>query len=125
MAWIAATCTHGISETHVAHHVHSKIPHYHAWEASDALRARLAHAGIKLQGRNSGWGEVYRVYKQCKVFLFLARPTAPLLTPPKQFVEDEGDIVFYKNAHGLAAARPLVSDTNASDSGIDVQEKDN
>jgi omega-6 fatty acid desaturase (delta-12 desaturase) len=43
----------------------------------------------------------------------------------KQFVEDEGDIVFYKNAHGLAAARPLVVDANASDSGIDVQEKDN
>lgn len=67
MAWIAATCTHGISETHVAHHVHSKIPHYNAWEASDALKARLARAGIKLQGRNSGWAEVYRVFQQCKV----------------------------------------------------------
>ena len=67
MAWLAATLTHGISETHVAHHVNSKIPHYHAWEATDALRARLANAGIKLQGRNSGWGEMYRVYKQCKV----------------------------------------------------------
>lgn len=43
----------------------------------------------------------------------------------KQFVEDDGDIVFYKNARGLAAARPLVTDTNASDSGIDVQEKEN
>jgi len=107
MAWIAATSTHGISETHVAHHVHSKIPHYHAWEASDALRARLTRAGIKLQGRNAGWAEVYRVYKQCK------------------FVEDEGDIVFYKNAHGLAVARPLVIDTNASDSGVDVHEKEN
>jgi len=67
MAWLAATLTHGISETHVAHHVHSKIPHYHAWEATDALRVKLREAGIKLQGRNSGWGEVYRVYKQCKV----------------------------------------------------------
>lgn len=106
MAWIGATCTHGISETHVAHHVHSKIPHYNAWEASDALRARLARAGIKLQGRDAGWAEVYRVYRQCK------------------FVEDEGDIVFYKNARGLAAARPLVGDANASDSGVDVQEKE-
>jgi len=69
------------------------------------LRARLARAGIKLQGRDAGWAEVYRVYKQCK------------------FVEDEGDIVFYKNAQGLAAARPLVTDSNASDSGIDVREK--
>lgn len=47
------------------------------------------------------------------------------LTPLEQFVEDEGDIVFYKNAHGLAVARPLVIDANASDSGVDVREKDN
>ena len=30
MGWIGASTTHGISETHVAHHVNSKIPHYHA-----------------------------------------------------------------------------------------------
>ena len=46
-----------------------------------------------------------------------------MLTPSEQFVEDDGDIVFYKNAYGLAAARPLVTDANASDSGIDVREK--
>jgi len=108
MAWLAATLTHGISETHVAHHVHSKIPHYHAWEATDALRARLGEAGIKLQGRNSGWGEMYRVYKQCR------------------FVEAEGDIVFYKNAQGLAAARPKAICAGASDghdSGVEIPEK--
>jgi omega-6 fatty acid desaturase (delta-12 desaturase) len=31
MGWIGATVTHGISETHVAHHVSSKIPHYNAY----------------------------------------------------------------------------------------------
>ena len=46
-----------------------------------------------------------------------------ILTPSEQFVEDDGDIVFYKNAHGLAAAKPLVADVNASDSGVDVHEK--
>jgi omega-6 fatty acid desaturase (delta-12 desaturase) len=30
MAWIGAHATHGISETHVLHHVSSKIPHYNA-----------------------------------------------------------------------------------------------
>ena len=30
MGWIGACATHGISETHVAHHVASKIPHYNA-----------------------------------------------------------------------------------------------
>ena len=82
MAWLAATLTHGISETHVAHHVHSKIPHYHAWEATDALRVKLGEAGIKLQGRNSGWGEVYRVYKQCKVRLWSPISMAVTSPPP-------------------------------------------
>ena len=30
MGWIGATVTHGISETHIVHHVSSKIPHYNA-----------------------------------------------------------------------------------------------
>jgi len=30
MGWIGAVATHGISETHILHHVSSKIPHYHA-----------------------------------------------------------------------------------------------
>ncbi|OSD07329.1 hypothetical protein PYCCODRAFT_1430581 [Trametes coccinea BRFM310] len=106
MAWLGAFATHGISETHVAHHVSSKIPHYHAWEATDALRKRLAQHGIKLQGRPGGWAEVYRVFKECK------------------FVEDEGDILFYKNAYGLAATRPVFADNTASDSGIEIVDKD-
>ena len=106
MGWLGAFATHGISETHVAHHVSSKIPHYHAWEASDALRKRLAQHGIKLQGRPGGWAEIYRVFKECK------------------FVEDEGDILFYKNAYGLAATKPVFNDNAASDSGIEILDKD-
>ena len=30
MAWIGAHATNGISETHVLHHISSKIPHYNA-----------------------------------------------------------------------------------------------
>ncbi|KAI0631956.1 delta12-fatty acid desaturase [Trametes polyzona] len=106
MGWLGAFATHGISETHVAHHVSSKIPHYHAWEATDALRKLLARNGIHLQGRPGGWAEVYRVFKECK------------------FVEDEGDIVFYKNAYGLAATKPAFADNTASDSGIEIVDKD-
>ncbi|KAI0035190.1 fatty acid desaturase-domain-containing protein [Vararia minispora EC-137] len=100
-AWLGAVATHGISETHVAHHVASKIPHYNAWEATYALRRRLEQEGITLQGRPGGWGEMYRVFRECR------------------FVEDEGNIIFYKNASGLAASRPLVKDNTASDSGVD------
>jgi hypothetical protein len=44
-----------------------------------------------------------------------------------QFVEDDGDIVFYKDAYGQAAARSVFSDADADDSGIEVddnQDKD-
>jgi len=102
-AWVGATITHGISETHVLHHVSSKIPHYNAWEAAAALRARLAQAGIELQGAPGGWAEVYRVFRECK------------------FIEDEGSVVFYKNSQGLAATRPVFRDSKASDSGVEVE----
>ncbi|EIN12843.1 delta-12 fatty acid desaturase [Punctularia strigosozonata HHB-11173 SS5] len=104
-AWIGACATHGISETHVLHHVSSKIPHYHAWEATYALRKKLESSGIKLEGRAGGWAEIYRVWHECK------------------FVEDEGNVVFYKNAYGLAASRPLYPEHSASDSGIEINDK--
>ncbi|KAG6817554.1 hypothetical protein H0H93_007145 [Arthromyces matolae] len=101
MAWLGAHATHGLSETHVLHHVSSKIPHYNAWEASTALKKKLAQKGIHLEGGAGGWAEVYRIYKEC------------------MFVEDSGDVVFYKNAHGLAKLRPVFAET-ASDSGVDI-----
>jgi len=102
MSWLGGFATHGISETHVLHHVCSKIPHYNAWEASDALRKKLAQSGFNLIGNPGGWAEVYRVFRACK------------------FVEDEGDVVFYKNAHGLATTRPAFADNTASDSGVEL-----
>ncbi|KZP26759.1 delta12-fatty acid desaturase [Athelia psychrophila] len=103
--WIGATLTHGISETHVLHHLCSKIPHYNAWEASDALKAKLESVGVSTkEGGAGGWKEMYRVFRECK------------------FVEDEGGVVFYKNAYGLAAARPVFVDSTADDSGVEVTE---
>lgn len=37
-----------------------------------------------------------------------------------QFVEDQGSVLFYKNARGLAAARPVFADIASSDSGIEI-----
>ncbi|KAG7088467.1 hypothetical protein E1B28_012456 [Marasmius oreades] len=105
MGWLGGVATHGISETHILHHVSSRIPHYHAWEASAALRKKLTEAGMRCEGKPGGWAEVYRVYKECK------------------FVEDEGDVVFFKNAHGLAQMRPAFNTESPSDSGIEINEK--
>lgn len=72
------------------------------WEANAALHKRLKKAGIHLQGAPGGWAEMYRVFRECK------------------FVEDEGDILFYKNAKGLAATRPVFANQDANDSGVEV-----
>ncbi|KAJ7306795.1 oleoyl phosphatidylcholine desaturase [Mycena albidolilacea] len=95
IGWLGAHATHGISETHVLHHVSSRIAHYHAWEATYALRKRPG-----------GWGEVYRVVRECR------------------FMENEGAVVFYKNCNGLAAAKPASQDTagDAEDSGVESKE---
>lgn len=66
-AWVGAFTTHGLAETHVLHHVSSRIPHYHAWEATYALRKRLEREGIRLIGAPCGWSEMFRVYRQCRV----------------------------------------------------------
>jgi len=84
LGWFGAHIGHGIAETHVCHHVSSRIPHYNAWEANDAITKRLAQDGVCLDGGSVSWGEVLRVFRECK------------------FVEDTGDVVFYKNARGLA-----------------------
>ncbi|TDL15824.1 delta-12 fatty acid desaturase protein [Rickenella mellea] len=100
IAWIGATCTHGISENHATHHISSKIPHYNAWEATEALRSRFPD--YMLQGPPVGWAELYRVFRECK------------------FVEDQGSVIFYKNAYGLAQMRPVLPDSALSDSGVEV-----
>jgi len=101
-AWIGATVTHGISETHVLHHVSSKIPHYNAWEASRSLHKLLQEKGMHLQGAPGGWSEMYRCLSECR------------------FVEDTGNVVFYKNSKGLAACVPVMPESSVSDSGVDV-----
>ena len=74
-----------------------------SWEASVALKKRLAESGVFLEGRPGGWAEVYRVFRACK------------------FVEDEGNILFYKDANGLAASRPIIFGDTAGDPGIELE----
>ncbi|KIY65478.1 hypothetical protein CYLTODRAFT_492309 [Cylindrobasidium torrendii FP15055 ss-10] len=104
MAWIGAHSTHGISETHILHHVCAKVPHYNAWEASEALKKKLTDAGINhLDGNPVGWKEMYHVFKECR------------------FIEDEGTVVFYKNGYGEAKIRPVFKEEeSASDSGVEL-----
>jgi len=89
---------HGISETHVLHHVCSKIPHYHAWEASEALKRVLGDYYMKSD--ENPFITLFKNFSTCR------------------FVEDEGECIFYKDARGNAS-RKVVWDAPISDSGID------
>jgi len=101
--WIFARAMHGICETHVAHHICSKMPHYHAWEAKRALDERLAREGMKTEGNPATWSEALRIIRECR------------------FIEDEGEVRFYKNAQGKAACVAVWANEGVSDSGVDVQ----
>ena len=74
-----------------------------SWEASNALKKKLYPHGIPMDGGAGGWAEMIRVFRECK------------------FVEDEGDVVFFKNAFGLAKMKPAMPASSDSDSGVEVK----
>jgi len=93
---------HGICETHVAHHISSKIPHYNAWEATDALKEFL---GPHYHRDDTNMlVAFYRCYRECR------------------FVEDGQDVVFFKNAAGVAQKVAVEEGGHFSDSGVDMTE---
>lgn len=61
----------------------------------------------------------WRSFRECKVSRI--RRTR-METADGQFVEDGEDIVFYKNASGIAQRVPVEEGGNVSDSGVDVSE---
>lgn len=67
---------HHIVDTHVAHHIFSKMPFYHAEEATEALKPLLGH--FYLKDDTPIPQALWRAYTYCK------------------FVEDDGTVVFYK-----------------------------
>ncbi|CED84978.1 Delta 12 fatty acid desaturase [Phaffia rhodozyma] len=102
LGFVGAYLQHGISETHICHHVSSKIPHYNAWEATEALKVFL--------------GEHY-VYSTENVFVSLWKNFQEC-----QFVEDGADYMFYKNRHGLAKTFPHSEKGSVSDSAIELED---
>jgi len=68
---------HHIVDTHVCHHLFSKMPFYHAQEATEALKKVLGPYYLK--DETPILKALYRSYSTC------------------QFVEDTGNTVFYKN----------------------------
>jgi len=84
LGWQGRYFLHDVAHFHVIHHFFSKMPFYHGEEATFYLR--------QLLGKNymfsdeSIWRALWTSYNEC------------------QFVEDEGDILFYKNKKGDIAS---------------------
>jgi omega-6 fatty acid desaturase (delta-12 desaturase) len=95
---------HGIAETHVLHHISSKIPHYNAWEATEALKQRL--------------GEHYQ-FSDENVFLSLWKSVRKC-----KFVDEADKVCFYKDANGVPSAcvAPESESAYNSDSGVALSE---
>jgi omega-6 fatty acid desaturase (delta-12 desaturase) len=70
-------CLHHITDTHVCHHLFSKMPFYHAQEATEAIKKVCGEYYLKDDTPIAV--ACYNSFKQC------------------QFVEDDGNTVFYKN----------------------------
>lgn len=68
---------HHITDTHVCHHLFSKMPFYHAQEATVHIKAVLGAYYMKDDTPIAR--ALWRSYSCC------------------QFIEDTGDVVFYKN----------------------------
>ncbi|KAF8581811.1 hypothetical protein K439DRAFT_1413973 [Ramaria rubella] len=86
LGWQGRFFLHDVAHYHVIHHFFPQMPFYHGAEATGYLRSLI--------------GEHY-AYSDAPVFKTLWDNYNFC-----QFVEDEGDVVFYKNKQGRAIRRP-------------------
>ncbi|KAI0346215.1 hypothetical protein BDW22DRAFT_1342467 [Trametopsis cervina] len=85
LGWQGYFFLHGISHYHVIHHFFPRMPHYHGKEATQYLKAFLGehyhHSDVPV------FQALWQNYNAC------------------QFVEDEGDVLFYRDKQGNSVAQ--------------------
>jgi omega-6 fatty acid desaturase (delta-12 desaturase) len=92
MGFIGRHLLHGIIETHVLHHYDSKIPFYHADEASEAIKkvmGRHYRADVK-DGPVGFIRALYRSARWCN-----------WVEPSEGAVGGDRGILFFRNRNGL------------------------
>ncbi|KAL6308656.1 fatty acid desaturase-domain-containing protein [Sparassis latifolia] len=89
LGWQGRFFMHDVSHFHVVHHFFPMMPWYHGEEATTYLKEFL--------------GNQYH-YDETPIFRALWRSYNDC-----QFVEDEGDVLFYRNKKGQAAVRPAAA----------------
>ncbi|KAK1227468.1 hypothetical protein PQX77_009531 [Marasmius sp. AFHP31] len=83
LGWIGRVFFHNVSHNHVSHHIFSDIPFYNQPEATAHIK-KVLKDDYNFDSTNT-FRALYRNFVEC------------------EFVEDEGNIVFYKNREGKAA----------------------
>ncbi|GLB39262.1 putative fatty acid desaturase [Lyophyllum shimeji] len=83
LGWMGRFFFHNISHDHVAHHFFIKAPFYNGPQITKAIKTVLKD-DYNYDSTPSFYA-LYRSFTNC------------------QFIEEEGDIIFYKNKYGMAA----------------------
>ncbi|KAG6872700.1 hypothetical protein C0995_007368 [Termitomyces sp. Mi166 len=83
LGWAGRFFLHNVSHDHVAHHLFSSIPFYNQPQVTEAIK-KVLKEDYNYDSTNT-FRALYRTFTQCC------------------FIEDDGDIVFYKNKEGKAA----------------------
>jgi len=94
LGWVGRYFFHNVSHDHIAHHTNSTIPFYNLPQVTQIIKSILGD-DYNYDSTNT-FRALYRTFTQCC------------------FIEDEGDIVFYKNSKG-EAARVVADDINIQD----------
>ncbi|KDQ54173.1 hypothetical protein JAAARDRAFT_182561 [Jaapia argillacea MUCL 33604] len=97
LGWIGRFFLHNVSHDHVAHHFFSTIPFYNQPEVTRAIK-KVLKDDYNYDSTNSFYA-LYRSFTECC------------------FIEDDGEVVFYKNKDGVAQRQLAFEDTAADDSG--------
>jgi len=83
--WIGRELWFGVAHDHVAHHIFHSVPFYNLPEVTEAIKPILGP--YYLYDSTPTLYALWRSFTQC------------------QFVEDQGDVVFYKDQQGTAKVR--------------------
>ncbi|XP_006455479.1 hypothetical protein AGABI2DRAFT_209944 [Agaricus bisporus var. bisporus H97] len=85
--WVGRYVLHNVNTDHIAHHFFSSVPFYNLPKVTEAIKPVL--------------GEYYN-YDSTPVLYALWRSFTQCV-----FVEDEGDVIFFKNWYGEAILEPI------------------
>ncbi|KAF7316801.1 Delta-12 fatty acid desaturase protein [Mycena chlorophos] len=83
LGWAGQFFLKNVSHNHVTHHLFSTIPFYNQPKATEAIKP-LVKEHYNTDSTNT-LRALYRTFAECR------------------FIEDEGDIIFYRNKHGETA----------------------